>query len=503
MASLLFLLDALLLVISAVILKKLVTQKSLPPPPGPRKLPLIDNLLDMPTEKEWLTFAAWGDNWGDIVSVSVFGQTMIILNTAKVAAEMLDKKSSIYSDRPILQMGGELVGWKNTLVLLAYGERFRNYRKLFHQTIGTPLAMEKFHSIEERETRNLLRRILQRPEALAEHVRRTAGAIILRISHGYEIAERDDPFVNIANEATEQFSLSTTPGGFLVNLVPPLRHVPEWVPGAGFKKTAALWATTLARMADGPHEFVKKQMAAGIAEPSFTSSLLEEPDLTPDREHDIKWSAASLYSGGADTTVSAIYAFFLAMVLHPGVQKKAQAELDSVVGNGRLPSFSDRDSLPYLSAVASEVLRWHAVTPTGVPHRVTEDNISEGFLIPKGAIVISNVWKMLHDPQVYSNPFVFRPERFLGPQPEPDPREIAFGFGRRICPGRVLADVSVFISCAMSLAVFDISKMRRNGVLVEPKADQTTGTISHQKPFECVISPRSPKAVELINVEEF
>ncbi|EEB89991.1 hypothetical protein MPER_11860 [Moniliophthora perniciosa FA553] len=121
----------------------------------------------------------------------------------------------------------------------------------------------------------------------------------------------------------------------------------------------------------------------------------------------------------------------------------------------------------------------------------------------------------------------FNPDRFLANhdrQPEPDPRELCFGFGRRyastflgsafkietsrcvlsesICPGMHLADASVFVSCAMSLAVFDITKCVENGVAIEPVNDRTTGTISHPKPFKCSIKPRSPKAVALIQSEE-
>ena len=107
-----------------------------------------------------------------MVSVSVFGQQMIIVNSAKTAGDILDKKSSIYSDRPIMQMGGELVGWKDTLVLVPYGERFRNYRKFFHQVIGTPSSMTRFLPAEETETRKFLKSVLANPDDLAAHVRK-------------------------------------------------------------------------------------------------------------------------------------------------------------------------------------------------------------------------------------------------------------------------------------------------------------------------------------------
>jgi len=324
----------------------------------------------------------------------------------------------------------------------------------------------------------------------------------MRIAYGYQVKEKNDPFLIAVDEAVEQFSLSTAPGGFLVNLVPSLRHLPAWFPGAGFKRTAVLWAKSLTNMVEQPYQLVKQKMAAGTAEPSFTSHLLSDSVITAEREHNIKWTAASLYSGGADTTVAAIHAFFLAMILYPDVVQKAQAELDAVIGKDRLPKFSDRESLPYINALVLEVMRWHTVTPTGIPHRVTKDDIHEGYMIPKGALIIPNIWYMSHDPQVYADPFRFNPDRFLGPQAEPDPRDVSFGFGRRICPGRILADSSIFISCAMALTVFDITKYSKDGIVVEPVVEQTTGTISHPKPFKFSIRPRSQKAIDLINADE-
>jgi len=203
--------------------------------------------------------------------------------------------------------------------------------------------------------------------------------------------------------------------------------------------------------------------------------------------------------------VSAIYSFFLALTMHPEVVRKAQAEIDAVVGKDRLPTFMDRPHLPYINALTMEVFRWNSVVPTSVPHRVMQDDIHEGYLIPKGSLVIPNIWKFAHDPRTYAKPFEFNPERFIATKdhtPERDPRELCFGFGRRICPGIHLADASVFISCAMSLAVFDITKVVENGVTIEPVHENTTGTISHPKPFKCSIKPRSEKAISLIEAEE-
>lgn len=80
------------------------------------------------------------------------------------------------------------------------------------------------------------------------------------------------------------------------------------------------------------------------------------------------------------------------MAKFPEAQKKAQEELDRVIGPDRLPQFADLPSLPYMYALIREVMRWHVVAPIGVPHRAEQDDEYNGYLIPAGAIVMANQW---------------------------------------------------------------------------------------------------------------
>ncbi|KAG1851300.1 cytochrome P450 [Suillus subalutaceus] len=481
----------------------LIKKNPKPYPPGPRGWPLIGNVLDMPRVKRlklWLTFTEWGQKYGGITHVEVLGRHIIVLNSVKTAMEMMDRKSISYSDRPVLPMVGELVGWKTSLPFLSYGDRLRRQRKDIQRVIGSRAAVGVYNEIEEVETLRFLKRVLAKPDRLQEHVRHTAGAVILRISHGYEVKENDDPFVDLADRTVSQVSHGQL-GNFMVDILPFLAKVPAWFPGAGFKRIAREWSGTLKEMVSTPHEFVKDQMVAGIAPTSFTSNLLERSNISAEEDDIVKWSAFALYAGGSDTTVSAIYSLFLAMTLFPDVQKKAQAEIDAVVGPDRLPSFADREYLPYTEALVKEVLRWSVIVPTGAPHCVNKDDIHDGYYIPKGSIIMPNIWFMLNDPQTYANPSQFNPERFLakdGKEPETEPRTICFGFGRRICPGIHLAEASIWISAAMSLAVFDISKVIENGVEITPEVETLPGVIGHPKPFKCSIKPRSATALGLI-----
>ena len=140
---------------------------------------------------------------------------------------------------------------------------------------------------------------------------------------------------------------------------------------------------------------------------------------------------------GSDTTAVVLHALLLQLVIHPEIQRRAQAEIDSIVGSSdsplfRLPNSEDRVHTPYINALLKEILRWNPGTGTGVPHAVTQEDEYRGWRIPKGSIVVANAWGLLREGNAYKDPHIFRPERFLGENPEPDPSiSGAFGFGRR------------------------------------------------------------------------
>ncbi|KAH9938483.1 cytochrome P450 [Fomitopsis serialis] len=469
-------------------------------PPGPSGWPLIGNVLGMPTSHEWQTFAKWGEKWGDVISITLLGQPVVILNSSHAAVDMLDKKSAIYSDRPTFPVCGQVIGYDRTLVLLHYGPVWRETRRLFSKTIGTRDSLMHLSDRLERGGHRFLTRLMAQPETLFQQVRGFTGASILSIAYGYNVEREDDELIRLVDKAVEEFSLASAPGAYFADALPILIRVPAWLPGAGWKRRALAWRRDLEAMCDLPFNHTKQQMKTGKASPSFVSMNLI-PDTDSGREFLVKSAAASLYSAGADTTVSAICSFFLAMMCFPGAQKKAQAEIDRVVGNDRLPRLNDRDELHYVRALIWEVLRWQPIGPLGVPHRLTEDDTHAGYFLPKGTIVIANIWRMLRDPSRYPNPEVFNPDRFLpsnDAEPEYDPRHIVFGFGRRVCPGSQLAETSLFLICALSLAVFDIAKPIVDGNVVEPSLEYTTGTISHPVPFECSVKPRSAKASALV-----
>ena len=159
----------------------------------------------------------------------------------------------------------------------------------------------------------------------------------------------------------------------------------------------------------------------------------------------------------------------LAMVTHPAIQKRAQEQLDAVVGRFRPPTFSDASNLPYIQALVKETLRWRPAIPLGAMHKTIEDDWFEGMFIPKGTPCIANVWQCNQDPAYYGEDAAsFNPDRFLdesgklipGPAETRDDGHSTYGFGRRACVGKNAANDALFVSMATVLWAVRLERPR-------------------------------------------
>ncbi|TFK29092.1 cytochrome P450 [Coprinopsis marcescibilis] len=473
-------------------------------PPGPKSLPFIGNVLQMPTSDQPNAFRSWANEYGDLVYVQNFGQPLVILGSLQVARDLLDKRSSIYSDRPRFVLFSELMGWHSASTHVRYGPRFRKHRRFMNQMFNSR-AISAFRPLQHKETLIFLESLLTSPDSFVKHFRRYAAATILKITYGHQVNSYDDPFVHLAERAATMTVQSGSPAATLVDFFPAMRHIPTWAPFSTFKRKALETRKAVEDMMDIPFELVKEDMKTGVAIPSYTSTLLEsrrnpeDGTVNSEDEEDIKGSAGTLYAGKRHSTSGSalLHTFILAMVLHPHVLKKVQAELDQVVGNHRLPTPEDRPSLPYFECVLKEVLRWNPLVPLGMPHRLMDDDYYRDFLIPKGSMILVNIYAILQD---CSKSEVFYPERYLEDPSLPDPKSIIFGFGRRVCPGRFLADASVWIILTALCSLFDISRSHdAEGREVIPSVEYTEGFVRHPKPFPCSIKPRSSSVISLIN----
>ena len=308
-----------------------------------------------------------------------------------------------------------------------------------------------------------------------------------------------DPLVQMIDRMARNFGVAFMPFAWTVDFIPAIRHLPEWLPGMSFMATARSFRKLNQAVCDIPYDFIFTKLSNGggnlasyVASSSGEDGMPASTASLSEKDEDIKYSAASIYTAGSDTLLASLLSFTLAMIMFPDVQRKAQAEIDALTGGDRLPDWNDRERLPYISALVQEVHRWSPVVPMGLAHRVEEDMEFAGYLLPKKSILLIGVWWFCHDPDTYADPDSFEPQRYLEPRNEPDPRSVIFGYGRRRCPGRLIADGLLFLNIARTLAVFDIRGAP------DTRLEQLPGALMHPKPFKHSIIPRSKRHEELL-----
>ncbi|KAJ3489881.1 hypothetical protein NLI96_g1812 [Meripilus lineatus] len=377
----------------------------------------------------------------------------------------------------LLIIGSFRIGWGDMLTFLNTGDSFNKARKLLQDPF-TQSKCTMFQDMQLGMTHVLLKHLLSDPKEFDAHLKRYSTAVIIEIAYGHKIISDDDKYLELTEANGHYLAVGGDWGTTPVDLLPVLRYLPAWFPGAWFIQHARDAGAVATALRDYPFEEVLRKLANGTACKSFTTIGLEAlKNENQDSDEDmfrLRNAAGAMYSAGSDTTWATLTTFVLLMVLNPEKQRKAQKELDAVLGVGRLPNFSDRDSLPYLECVLWETMRWHPVVPLGVPHRLSEDDIYRGYHIPRNSTIIANTRCITMDESVYRNPSEFSPERFL-PYPEgrDEPRTNAvFGYGRRVCPGRYLGEANVWIAIANLLTAFNFSPIKdADGVERLPKAE--------------------------------
>ncbi|KAJ7802217.1 cytochrome P450 [Mycena olivaceomarginata] len=483
--------------LTAVCILLLQSRNSHPLPPGPPRRFLGDNRADVPLIHFWKRFRLWNIQYGPVISFYLGRQPVIVLGTAEAAYDLLKKKGDVFSGRPRNIISNEILSGGMRGIGMSYGPQYRQWKSLVQSGLSNAAAL-KYRPLQTIEASLLMKDLLNSRGSLdyKDSLRRFAISIIFCVGYGRRIKSLSDDVV-LANTKTEG---CIVPGKFIVESWPVLLYLPvslfqwfRWEPERHREMDTQLYLSVM--------NDVKHQLAENTAQPSMAAhSLSKQVEFGLD-DVETAYALSAPWAAGVGTTVASIEVFLLAMILFPAAMKRGQEEIDSVVGQGRLPLFQDYDSLPFIQALIKEVTRWRCITPTGVAHAAMADEVYRGMFIPKGATVYANIYAMTTDPEVYPDPDEFRPERFL--DTPGGNYDLPFGFGRRFCPGQHVALQTLFISIVRILWAFDVLPgLDEKGNVVLPAADAfTTSLVTRPMPFPCRFQPRHEGVEEVINDE--
>ncbi|KAI0045667.1 cytochrome P450 [Auriscalpium vulgare] len=168
-------------------------------PPRPPRLPIIGNLLDLPTEAPWIKYTEWAQRYGDIVSVSVADTIIVVLTSVQAASEVLGKRGANFIDRPAIPFL-ELINWSFFISAAPYSDSWRIRRK--HSIRGLrPRALQQYEATQREKVHHFLKDLYAQPAAFRSHFEFLDCAIIMSVLYGYNVGGNDDEFLTVARDA--------------------------------------------------------------------------------------------------------------------------------------------------------------------------------------------------------------------------------------------------------------------------------------------------------------
>ncbi|KAE8454276.1 hypothetical protein EG329_005201 [Mollisiaceae sp. DMI_Dod_QoI] len=447
------------------------------PPPGPKGLPLLGSMLDIPPQHSWLKFFSWSRQYGPLYQISIAGKPHIILSSEKIANDLLRERGTLYSSREQLPMAAVLLSDNLRPLFLPYNALWRRGRKLMHY-LTMSSAATSYQPIQEQESLRVLRDLIREPDEYERWFERYAAGLMMRLIFGKWVKTGNESDVRRVLGVVHTVERVASPGAYLVDVLPALMRVPSWMPGAGWKREGMRLHAEELDLFRGLQDDVRKEMASGSKKrdgekENFTEIFLSGQEKWGLSDDEGAYVVGTLFEAGAGTTAAAMMSFMLAMALHPSALRALQNEIDKVVGGDRLPTFEDISNLPRVRATVKETLRWRPVTAGGVPHQLVKDDVYEldgkKYFLKAGSNIHANQWAIHRDESLYPDPESFIPERWLDSKypTYKEPLDIypnlqnfsAFGFGRRICPGMNIAERSLHILVARIAWGCEIEKM--------------------------------------------
>lgn len=500
-------------IFSTLVISWLRRDRRLDSIPGPKTRPFIGVGYKLPPKAPAL-FRQWAQEYGEVFKVRVGWYNWVVINSPQAIREILEKQAVKTSSKAPSPMGHDIVTGGKRMPTMPYGPQWRAQRSVVRQVTTVPMTAT-FVPSQEFEAKQLLFDLAtdnENQRNFYHHLRRYAFSIIMTNTFGTRVKNWDHPDAQNAVRSQAILRRTSRPGAFLVDELPPLAMLPEWLqPG---RKAALDAAREVLDIKMGLWRRLKKQFEAGQAPHCFAKGIIENKESWYAQglnEEDLAWVAGGLVEAGFETSAATLNSLVLHLAANQHVQQKAHAELMNVVGPNRLPIYDDLANLPYIRACVKEMLRMNPILAPGIRHYADQDVVYKDHVIPKGTVLLANTAFLHYDPGRFEKPFEFMPERYLNhnlysseyaAMSDPYKRDhFTFSTGRRTCPGARLAENSLNIALCSMLWAFEIRPPLVDGVEAEMDLSDEAypdGGFTIPKPFAARFVPRSQERLAIV-----
>ncbi|XP_038907094.1 cytochrome P450 81Q32-like [Benincasa hispida] len=433
-------------------------------PPCPPSIPIIGHLhlLKLPVHR---TLQTLSQKYGPVLSLRFGSRLVVVVSSMQAAEECFTKNDIIFANRPDFAVSRCLSYNHTTLGAAPYGDHWRKLRRVSALEILSSNRLNTNSGIRRDEVRRVMRKIYEasRDDFGKVEFKSMVKELTLNITmrmvagkryYGEEAAKSSEArtFQAIVNELFE-FTLSSYPADFLPIL--------KYIDIQGFMKRAKKLITRVDAFWQGLiDEHRRGEISNEEMENSMVAHFLKLQESQPEYYTDdiIKGLILTMILGGSDTTAVTIEWAMSNLLNHPSVLKKARAELESQLGEDQLLEETDLSKLSYLRCIVLETLRLYPAGPLLLPHKSSADCTILGYDVPHDTILLVNAWAIHRDPTLWEDPMSFKPERFENNNGEGDGSSklmIAFGLGRRACPGTGMAHRVLGLSLGLLIQCFD------------------------------------------------
>ncbi|KAI1610853.1 3-hydroxyphenylacetate 6-hydroxylase [Exophiala viscosa] len=462
---------------------------------GPPGLPMIGNLHQIRVNAAE-QYRQWAKKYGPVYQIMLGNVPVVVVNSAKSAREIFGANSQALASRPEFYTFHKVVSSTagTTIGTSPFSESLKRRRKGAASALNKPSVATYIPHIDV-ETRDFLQEFLtygdsgKKPVDPMPMIQRLSLSLALTLNWGTRMASQNDKLFGEITHVEEEVSKFRSTTGNLQDYLPLLRLNPFNFGKVHAREMRQRRDVYLKKLNDD----LDDRMAKGTHKPCIQANIILDKEAKLNQEELISISLTML-SGGLDTLTTLVAWSMALLAQRPDIQEKALKEIRAVYPEDQiLCDANDDQSIPYICALVRELLRFYTVLRLSLPRGTVKDVVYNGHTIPSGSVVFLNAWSCNMDDEVWTDPEVFRPERWLE---QPDAPLFTYGLGYRMCAGSLLANREMYTIYLRMLSAFDIQDARAvdGGVMnthpVEGVEDQTQ-LVSVPKRYTVKLVPRN------------
>lgn len=473
---------------TTVLLLYILTRRRTGVPPGPLCWPIIGNIYSFFGKDPITSFQILRRTYGDIYGVYIGTELVVVLNGFSAIHEAMVKKGRTFARRPVSRFSRLML--KDASLVFENGIKWKKHRQFAVQALHELCFSENGVTMEERVHEELdyfLKELGQysKPVDISTLITLSLANVMYNIIFGRRAGYENEKFrwyVELQRYEHELFCRNQV----LHNCFPFLIHLPGDVLNArrakGISEKLKMYFNELCAENFKNFNEGDRECLVDI----WLSTMHESPWM---QEENLWKIINELLSSGSETTATTLKWIILCLTKYPDLQTRLRKEVDDKLGDS-MSSMRQRKDMPFTNAVIYEALRIGSIAPLALPHSVPYDVMFQGFLIPKNTTILPNISSVNFDPEIFPDPYKFKPERFLsedGQSVLKSEKLIPFSLGPRSCLGETVAMAELFLYLTTLMQNFEFRAAESEPL---PSLAGTFGLTNHPQEFKVQVVRR-------------